>query len=258
MLLERPGELVTREQLNARLWPNGTIVEFDHGINSCIRRLRAVLNDSAEQPRFIETLPKRGYRFIFPCEVDQSVARSDSVAPAPPDAQYRMNGILGAGAMGVVYRATDTRLGRDVALKFPTDELLGDPALLAAFDREGRAAAALNHPNICTVYGTGEQDGRPFIAMELLEGDTLDAVINRRELSISEVLAVALQVASALNAAHSRGIVHRDIKPSNIFSLSGNVVKVVDFGVAKLPAELAHRVTAAPPADGQVDARLAA
>src|SRR6185436_13862703 len=96
MLLERPGEVVTREQLNARLWPNGTVVEFDHGINSCIRRLRAALNDSAEQPRFIETLPKRGYRFIFPCELPQ---REETTAQAPPPAQYRIVAKLGLGAM---------------------------------------------------------------------------------------------------------------------------------------------------------------
>jgi serine/threonine protein kinase len=230
MLLERPGEVVTREQLNARLWPNGTIVEFDHGINSCIRRLRAALSDSAEQPRFIETLPKRGYRFIFPCEFSR---RQEATAPAPPTAQYRIVAKLGAGAMGVVYRATDTRLGRDVALKFPVENILSSPRLMDAFEREARAAAALNHPNICTVHSVGVQDGRPFIAMELLEGETLEAILSRREVNFEEVLTIASQLAAAMEAAHSRGIIHRDIKPANIFISAGNAVKVVDFGISK-------------------------
>jgi serine/threonine-protein kinase len=248
MLLERPGEVVTREQLNARLWPNGTIVEFDHGINSCIRRLRAALNDSAEQPRFIETLPKRGYRFIFPCEFLQ---RKETTAKAPPTAQYRVVAKLGAGAMGVVYRATDTRLGRDVALKFPVESILDSPRLMDAFEREARAAAALNHPNICTVHCVGEQDGRPFIAMELLEGETLEAILNRREFSIDEVLTIASQIAMAMDAAHSRGIIHRDIKPANIFISAGNAVKVVDFGISKCS-------TAPIPAAAPAEAGLAA
>jgi serine/threonine-protein kinase len=234
MLLERPGELVTREQINARLWPNGTIVEFDHGINSCIRRLRAALNDSAEHPRYIETLPKRGYRFIFAFEPQPE---RSSANQATPTAQYRIVSKLGAGAMGVVYRATDTRLGRDVALKFPTDTVMGSPRILERFEREARAAAALNHPNVCRVYGVGEQNGRPFIAMELVEGETVEAILSRRELSIEEVVAIALQVASALDAAHTRGIIHRDIKPANIFVSDSNTVKVVDFGIAKCPTE---------------------
>ena len=117
--------------------------------------------------------------------------------------------------MGVVYRATDTRLGRDVALKFPVESILNSPRMMDAFDREARAAAALNHPNICTVHCVGEQDGRPFIAMELLEGETLEAILNRRELGIEEVVSIASQLAAAIEAAHSRGIVHRDIKPAN-------------------------------------------
>jgi len=197
MLLERPGEVVTRQQLNARLWPNGTVVEFDHGINSCIHRLRAALNDSAEQPRFIETLPKRGYRFIFPCESFQN----EGATAEAPSAQYRIGAKLGAGAMGVVYRATDTRLGRDVALKFPVESILSSPRLMDAFEREARAAAALNHPNICTVHCVGEQDGRPFIAMELLEGETLEAILNRRELGMEEVVSIAAQLAAAMDGS---------------------------------------------------------
>jgi serine/threonine-protein kinase len=251
ILLERPGELVTREQLNARLWPNGTIVEFDHGINACVRRLRAVLSDSAEQPRYIETLPKRGYRFIFRCDPVVCATNIPNALPAATAAQYRIVSKLGAGSMGVVYRATETRLGRDVALKMPAEELLENKPLLEAFARESRAAAALNHPNICTVFGAGEQDGRPFIAMELLDGETLEQWIHDREPAIDEVMSVALQVAAALSAAHARGIVHRDIKPSNIFVLAGNVVKVLDFGVAKFPIQGTTRVTSGRAACGR-------
>jgi TolB-like protein/Flp pilus assembly protein TadD len=156
--------------------------------------------------------------------------------------------------MGVVYRATDNKLGRDVALKFPIEALLNSPRMLDAFEREARAAAALNHPNICTVYGVGEQDGRPFIAMELVEGETLEAILSRRELSMEEVVAIAIQVASALDAAHSRGIVHRDIKPSNIFVSVGQAVKVVDFGIAKCPTEVA--LSAVKAGDGQASPAL--
>jgi serine/threonine-protein kinase len=140
--------------------------------------------------------------------------------------------------MGEVYRASDTRLGRDVALKFPVESILRSPRMMGAFEREARAAASLNHPNICTVYGAGDQDGRPFIAMELLDGETLDTILNRRELSIDEVVTIALQVAAALDAAHARGVVHRDIKPGNIFVCPGNTVKVVDFGIAKCATEV--------------------
>jgi serine/threonine-protein kinase len=230
MLVERPGEVITRQQIHARLWPNGTIVEFEHGINSSIRRLRAALNDSAEQPRYIETLPKRGYRFIFPCK-PSSLAESNE-ASGPTATQYRIVSRLGAGAMGVVYRATDTRLGRDVALKFSIDGIQRSSQLIGSFEREARAAAALNHPNICTVYGLGVQDGQPFIAMELLEGEPLDALLQRRQVSIEEVTSIAIQVASALDAAHCKGIIHRDIKPANIFVSPGNAVKVMDFGIA--------------------------
>jgi serine/threonine-protein kinase len=245
MLVERPGQVITRQQIHARLWPNGTIVEFEHGINSSIRRLRAALNDSAEQPRYIETLPKRGYRFIFPCE--PSSPPESNEASSRTATEYRILSKLGAGAMGVVYRATDTRLGRDVALKFPIDGIPRSSQVIDAFELEARAAAALNHPNICTVYGLGVQDGQPFIAMELLEGETLDALLQRRQLSLEEVTSIAFQVASALDAAHARGIVHRDIKPANIFVSPGNAVKVVDFGIAtgRTAAALANRAPSA-------------
>ena len=139
---------------------------------------------------------------------------------------YRIDACLGAGGMGVVYRAHDTQLDRDVALKFLTGTL--------ERDREARAAALLNHPNICIVHEIGEHDHRPFIAMELLEGRTLKQRMAAAPLSATEVIAIGSQVAEALEAAHAKGVVHRDIKPGNIFITTRGVVKVLDFGIAQL------------------------
>jgi len=260
MLIERGGKLATRAEIKKALWPNDTVVDFDRGINAAIVLLRRALGDSAANPHYIETLGRRGYRLLAGVEwaaPTKPLVNTQAPLPLPREtpslgdligkkvSHYRVVSVLGGGGMGMVYRAEDLRLGRSVALKFLPDELASDPVAFRRLEREARTASALNHPNICTIFDIEEHAGQPFIAMELLEGETLAERIvaaSPAPLPPLEVIDVAIQVCSGLQAAHEKGIVHRDIKPANIFLTRQGPAKVLDFGVAKLVGEPAHDV----------------
>jgi len=266
MLVEREGEIITRDDIKNKLWPNDTVVEFDHSINNTIRNLRRALADNAQNSKYIDTIARRGYRLMVPVEwVAAESAAADSAEESSGDSSsdagaesgalpkaklevgrltgkvvshYRVLEVIGGGGMGLVYRAEDLKLGRAVALKFLPEEVGDDAKARERFEREAHAVSSLNHPNICTIYDFDEHEGHLFIAMELLPGKTLREHLadGRFRLSEPDGLEIAIQIALGLEAAHEKGIIHRDIKPANIFITEKNVAKILDFGVAKILA----------------------
>lgn len=245
LLAENPGKVVLREEIRKRLWPNDTLVDFDHSVNAAIAKLRDALRDKAKAPRYIETVARRGYRLIAKVEEVETADPSPvpETTPTPQTAspenligaligRYRLDAILGGGGMGLVYRAEDLTLGRPVALKFPPPEQWGDADSRARLEREARAGAALDHPNICHIYEVSEHEGKAFLAMQFLRGESLAQRLASGPLPPSEAVSIAARVAAGLEAAHRAGFIHGDIKPANIFLTVDGEVKILDFGLA--------------------------
>ena len=266
LLVQERGQLVTRDEIIARIWGKDVFVDSDNSINAAIRKIRQVLKDDPDRPRFIQTITGKGYRFIAPViainpvppvqDVPRGSEAGAHSSGSPENligrkvAHYRILQLLGGGGMGIVYRAEDLRLGRSVAIKFLPDEVGNDSPALNRMRREARVASALEHPNVCPIYELGEHEGRPFIVMQLLEGQTLrewigHATDQASAYCVNQIVNYGIQICRGLEAAHEKGIIHRDIKPANIFITTRSEVKILDFGVAKLRESTAPEATKA-------------
>ena len=262
-LLKRPGKIVPKEDLLASAW-EGAFVGED-SLTQAISQLRQVLGDDPQRPTYIQTIPRRGYRLIAavseplrgepePVRTDGQRSGARTLTAGLRLGRYEIVARVAAGAMGEVWEARDTELDRTVAIKVVPAELGADPMVMERFRREARMLAAVNHPNIATIFGVEDTDGTRLIAMELLRGKTLDQRLSEGPLCTADALAIALQIAEALEAAHERGIIHRDLKPANVVVGDTGRVKVVDFGLAKIAVPRGPPASEDSAIEGEADA----
>jgi len=229
-LARHAPNVVSKQRLIREVWGEAFVSE--EVLSHAIWELRKAFGDEARKPRFIQTIAKKGYRLL--AEVSYSAA-PEPLAAGCRIGYYEILEPVGGGAMGEVYKARDLRLGRVVALKFLSADLTRDPSARRRFLREAEAVAQLDHPNVATIYETGETEGgRTFLALAFYEGESLQKKLEQGPLALHEALGIARQIARGLAAAHHRQIVHRDIKPANVMVLPHGTVKLLDFGLAKV------------------------
>jgi serine/threonine protein kinase len=257
-LAQHAGKVVSQETIIDAVWQVEAVSVGT--LTHAIAELRKAFGDDAKNPTFIETIPKRGYRLLVEPEpgweeAGEAGGEQESTPLTAPSAprigetlsHYRIVDTLGEGGMGEVYRAHDTDLHRDVAVKVLGAQLAESPDRIARFEREARAVAKLSHPNVLDVYELGRHGGRPFIATELLDGETLRETLEDGALGWRRAAEIVAAIADGIAAAHDAGIVHRDLKPSNVFLTADGRVKILDFGLARVRPPTAEGETNGPP-----------